>query len=218
MAKMVVDPRNVREFEDEDSFYAWLDRNWNKETELWIKIHKVGSGLTSITPKEAIDVVLCFGWIDGIRKGHDDASFLQRYTPRGKKSVWSQVNVANIERLTKAGKMRPSGQAQVDAAKADGRWDNAYSMAKSAPPDDLLAAIRKKPRALATYEKLSSQNRFALIFRMLSVKTAAAREKRILAFVAMLAKGETIHPNGNPTTKQGTTSTAKKTPKKTRAG
>lgn len=197
MAKMLVDPHKVREFEDEDSFYAWLGKNWNKETELWIKIHKLGSGLPSITPKEAIDVVLCFGWIDGIRKGHDDASFLQRYTPRGKKSVWSQVNVANVERLTRSGKMRPPGHAQVEAAKADGRWDRAYSMAKSEPPADLLAAIKKSPKALATYETLSSQNRFALTFRTLSLKTAAGRKKKIDTFVAMLARGEMIHPNGN---------------------
>jgi uncharacterized protein YdeI (YjbR/CyaY-like superfamily) len=200
MAKMLVDPRRVREFEDEDSFYAWLGKNWNKETELWIKIHKLGSGLTSITPKEAIDVVLCFGWIDGIRKGHDEASFLQRYTPRGKRSIWSQVNVANVERLTKSGQMRPPGQVQVDAAKADGRWDNAYSMAKSEAPADLLAAIRRKPKALAMYEKLSSQNRFSLTFRTLTMKTAAGRKKRIDAFVAMLAKGETLYPNGTADT------------------
>jgi uncharacterized protein YdeI (YjbR/CyaY-like superfamily) len=197
MAKMSVDPRKLREFEDEESFYAWLGKNWNKETELWIKIHKLGSGLPSITPKEAVDVVLCFGWIDGIRKGFDDASFLQRYTPRGKKSIWSQVNVANVERLTKSGKMRPPGQAQVEAAQADGRWDRAYSMAKSEAPDDLLAAIRKRPRALAMYEKLSSQNRFSLTFRTLSMKTAAGRKKKIDDFVAMLANGETLYPNGN---------------------
>ena len=106
MAPVHVDPRNVREFKNEQAFYAWLAKNWSKETELWIKIHKVSSGLASITPKEAIDVVLCWGWIDGIRKGLDATSFLQRYTPRGKKSIWSQINVANVERLTAAGRKR----------------------------------------------------------------------------------------------------------------
>ncbi|HVH46220.1 MAG TPA: YdeI/OmpD-associated family protein [Labilithrix sp.] len=196
MASIEVDPKKVREFESEERFYAWLGKHWNKETEVWIKIHKVASGLTSITPKEAIDVVLCWGWIDGVRKGFDDKSFLQRYTPRGKKSVWSQINVANVQRLTKAGRMRPPGQAQVDAAKADGRWQKAYSVTKTEAPEDLLAAIRAEPKAMAMYEKLSSQNRFALTFRTLNMKTEAGRKKKIASFVAMLEKGETIYPNG----------------------
>ncbi len=195
MAAVHVDSRKVRVFESEQSFYVWLGKNWNKETEVWIKIHKVRSGLPSITPKEAIDVVLCWGWIDGIRKGLDATSFLQRYTPRGKKSVWSQVNVANVARLIEAGRMRPSGAAQIEAAKADGRWDRAYSM-KSEAPEDLLAAIRAKPKALAMYENLSSQNRFALTFRTLQMKTEAGRKRSIEKFVEMLARGETIHPNG----------------------
>jgi uncharacterized protein YdeI (YjbR/CyaY-like superfamily) len=196
MAAVRVDPRKVREFEDERSFSKWLGKHWDKEQEVWIKIHKIRSGLASITPAEAIDVVLCWGWIDGIRKGFDDTSFLQRYTPRGKKSVWSQVNVANVARLTKAGRMQPPGLAQVAAAKADGRWDKAYSMTKSEAPEDLLAAIRAVPKALAMYETLSSQNRFALTFRTLSMKTEAGRKKKIAGFVEMLAKGETIYPNG----------------------
>ena len=196
MAPVHVDPRRVREFENEQSFYEWLGKNWRKETELWIKIHKVSSGLASITPKEAIDVVLCWGWIDGIRKGLDETSFLQRYTPRGTKSVWSQLNVANVDRLTRAGRMQPPGKAHVEAAKADGRWEKAYSMTNTEVPEDLLAAIRAKPKALAMYQVLSSQNRFALTFRTLSMKTAAGRKKKIATFVEMLAKGETIHPNG----------------------
>jgi uncharacterized protein YdeI (YjbR/CyaY-like superfamily) len=196
MAQMRVDPDKVHEFKDARGFERWLARHWDKETEVWIKIHKVKSGLPSITPAEAIDVVLCWGWIDGIRKGLDEQSFLQRYSPRGKKSVWSQVNVANVARLTKEGRMRPSGLAQVEAAKADGRWERAYSMTKTAPPADLLAAIRAEPKALATYERLSSQNRFALTFRTLALKTEAGRKRRIASFVEMLERGETIYPNG----------------------
>ncbi|AKU95501.1 putative periplasmic membrane protein [Labilithrix luteola] len=196
MAAVVVDPRKVFEFEDEQSFYSWLGKHWNKESEIWLKIHKVNSGLASITPKEAIDVVLCWGWIDGIRKGFDDKSFLQRYTPRGKKSVWSQINIDNVKRLTEAGKMRPSGLAHVEAAKEDGRWQKAYRIANNEAPPDLLEAIRAEPKALAMYETLSSQNRFALTFRTMSMKTEAGRKKKIEGFVAMLKKGETIHPNG----------------------
>lgn len=196
MAPVRVDPSRVHEFEDARSFDAWLRDHWDEEPEVWIKIHKVRSGLPSITPAEAIDVALCWGWIDAIRKGFDEKSFLQRYTPRGKKSVWSQINVANVERLTKAGRMQPPGLAQVAAAKADGRWENAYRMAKAEAPADLLAAIRAEPKALAMYEALSSQNRFALTFRTLAMRTEAGRKKKIAAFVAMLAKGETIHPDG----------------------
>lgn len=196
MASVRVEPNRVREFKDEPSFYLWLGKHWDKETEVWIKIHKVGSGIASITPKQAIDVVLCWGWIDGIRKGFDETSFLQRYTPRGKNSVWSQINVANVERLTKAGRMQPSGLATVAAAKVDGRLRRAYSSTKTEPPEDLLAAIRAEPKALATYEGLSSQNRFSLTFRTLNMKTTEGRKKKIAAFVAMLKKGETIHPQG----------------------
>ena len=195
MAAVRVDPGRVHEFENEKSFYAWLRKHWNDEPELWIKIHKVKSGLASITPAQAVDVVLCWGWIDGIRKSFDDQSFLQRYTPRGKKSVWSQVNVANVARLTKAGLMQPSGLAQVEAAKADGRWDKAYRTTDE-PPADLLAAIGAVPKAQKMYETLTAQNRFALTFRTLGMKTVAGRAKKIASFVEMLARGETFYTNG----------------------
>ncbi len=194
MAPVIVDPRRVHEFEDDKSFYRWLGKHWDKEPEVWIKIHKVASGLASITPKEAIDAALCWGWIDAIRKGFDEKSFLQRYTPRGRKSVWSQINVANVERLIATSKMRPPGLAHVEAAKADGRWAKAYSVAKTKAPPDLLAAIRAEPKALAKYETLSSQNRFALTFRTLSMKTEAGRRKKIADFVAMLKAGKTLYP------------------------
>ena len=135
MAPFVVNPDNVREFKTGDAFYKWLKANHDKADEVWIKIHKKGSGLPSITALEAIDVILCWGWIDGIRKGFDDKSFLQRYVPRGKKSVWSQVNQQNVARLIKEGRMTPYGIAQVDAAKADGRWDKAYGMTTTEAPE-----------------------------------------------------------------------------------
>lgn len=195
MAAVVVDPRRVHEFEDAKSFYAWLGKHWKNEPEVWIKIHKVGSRRPSITPAQAIDVVLCWGWIDGIRKSFDDESFLQRYCPRGKNSVWSQVNVANVARLVEEKKMQPSGLAQVEAAKADGRWDKAYRTTAKAP-DDLLSAIQAAPKARAMYETLTAQNRFSLTFRTLAMKTEVGRKKKIADLVAMLERGETIHPNG----------------------
>ncbi len=193
MASVRVDPRKVIECKDERAFYQWLRKHRDKEQEVWIRIYKVRSGVASITPAQAIDAVLCWGWIDGIRKGLDEVSFLQRYTPRTKKSPWSQINVANVARLIEAGKMQPSGLAQVEAAKADGRWQKAYRTTDE-PPADLLAAIRVDPRALAMYETLSAQNRFALSFRTLAMKTAAGRAKKIATFVEMLKQGQTIHP------------------------
>lgn len=193
MAAVVVDPSRVHAFRDERSFEAWLREHWDSEPEVWIKIHKKSSGLASITPVEAIDVALCWGWIDAIRKGLDDKSFLQRYTPRGKRSVWSQVNVANVARLTKAGRMQPSGLAQVEAAKSDGRWEVAYST-KAEPPADLVAAIRAEPKASALYDELTAQNRFALTFRVLAMKTDAGRKKKIADLVEMLRTGKTPHP------------------------
>ncbi|MGM4922738.1 YdeI/OmpD-associated family protein [Tardiphaga sp. 804_B3_N1_9] len=196
MAPVKVDPANVREFKSADAFYKWLGKNHDKADEVWIKIHKLKSGLASITPQEAIDVVLCWGWIDGIRKGLDETSFLQRYSPRGKKSVWSKINVDNIARLVDEERMTGHGLVHVEAAKADGRWDRAYRVKASELPADLQAAIDAEPKAKAMLAKLSAQNRFALAFRVNNLKTEAGRKKRIAAFVEMLKKGETIHPQG----------------------
>ena len=194
MAPVVVDWTKVREFADAAAFEAWLAENHDSADEVWILIHKVKSGRPSITPKEAIDVVLCWGWIDAIRKSHDEHSFLQRYTRRGKKSVWSQVNVENIARLEAEGRMTPHGRVHVEGAKADGRWDAAYRISTSEVPEDLMAAIAAEPEAKALFERLTSQNRFALIFRVNSLKTPAGREKKIRDLVAMLKRGETIYP------------------------
>lgn len=196
MPPVKVDPVKVREFATEDGFHRWLARHHDRESEVWIKIHKVGSGLASITPKEAIDVILCWGWIDGIRKGFDDKSFLQRYTPRGRKSVWSQINVDNVGRLVEAGRMTVHGLKQVEAAKKDGRWDRAYRSKDSKIPDDLQAAIDAEPKAKAMLATLNTQNRFALVFRTENMKTEAGRRKKIAAFVEMLKRGETIYPQG----------------------
>jgi uncharacterized protein YdeI (YjbR/CyaY-like superfamily) len=193
MAPVKVDPNKIQTFKDAASFYRWLGRRHDKDDEVWIKIHKVDSGLKSITPKEAIDVVLCWGWIDGIRKGFDARSYLQRYSPRGKKSVWSQINISNVARLIKGGRMTVHGLKHVEAAKADGRWDRAYRSGQGIPAD-LQAAIDAEPKAKAMLAKLSAQNRFALAFRTRNMKTEAGREKKIATFVAMLKRGETIYP------------------------
>jgi uncharacterized protein YdeI (YjbR/CyaY-like superfamily) len=194
MAPMVVDPDKVRSFEDKDAFYAWLAGNHDRERELWIRIYKVKSGIASITWAEAVDVILCWGWIDGVRKSLDEISFLQRFTPRGKKSVWSQINIANVARLIDEGRMTDHGLKQVQAAKAYGRWDAAYRVKGAAVPDDLMAAINADPAARATFEILTAQNRFALVYRLRALKTEAGRARAVERFVAMLGRGETFHP------------------------
>jgi uncharacterized protein YdeI (YjbR/CyaY-like superfamily) len=195
MAPVKVDPHKVREFVDGESFYQWLSRHHQSEDEVWIKIHKTGSGLQSITAAQAIDAALCWGWIDAIRKGFDGISFLQRYTPRGRKSIWSQVNVDNVARLMAEGRMTAQGLTHIEAAKADGRWERAYKSGKDMKiPDDLQAAIDAVPKAKEMLAKLSAQNRFALAFRIHNLKTEAGRKKKIAGFVSMLERGETIYP------------------------
>ncbi len=193
-----VDPKRIRTFRNQKAFETWLRANHARESELWLKIHKKGSGLPSVTPDEAIDAALCWGWIDGLRKGFDEQSFLQRFTPRGARSVWSQINRDRIARLTDAGRMTPHGQRHVDAAKADGRWDAAYAPIRSASestiPDDLRRAIKANPRALATFQSLNRMNLFALTYRTNIMKTPAGRAKKIASLVAMLERGEVIVP------------------------
>ena len=194
MAPIVPNPRKIKSFRTEAAFAAWMKANHARETEIWLKIHKKGSGLPTVTNAQALDVALCWGWIDGLRKGFDDKSFLQRYSPRTKKSVWSQINVDNIARLIKEGRMTEHGLEQVEAAKADGRWDRAYRIKGTKMPADLQAAIDAEPKARRMFDKLNAQNRFALAFRTQNMKTESGRRKKIESFVAMLKRGETIHP------------------------
>jgi uncharacterized protein YdeI (YjbR/CyaY-like superfamily) len=194
MAAVTVDPAHVREFVDAAAFEEWLASHHASADEVWIKIHKVASGLPSITPKEAIDVALCWGWIDGIRKSLDATSYLQRYTPRRARSVWSKINVENVARLIADGRMTEHGLREVEAAKRDGRWDRAYASSREMElPHDLAAAIDADPAARAMLARLTAQNRYALAFRLHNLKTAAARERKIGQFVAMLREGKTIY-------------------------
>ena len=202
MAPVLPDPAKVKSFRSEADFEAWMKTHHARETELWLKIHKKGSGLPTVTNAQAIDVALCWGWIDGLRKSFDEHSFLQRFTPRRARSVWSQINRDHVARLTEAGRMTPAGQRQVDAARADGRWDAAYAPIRQASeatiPADLRAAIEANPRARKTFLTLGRMNLFALAFRTNNMKTPAGRERKIAALVAMLARGETIVPEPAP--------------------
>jgi len=198
MAPVIPDPSRIKSFRSESAFEKWMKANHARETEIWLKIHKKDSGLPTVTAAQALDVALCWGWIDGLRKSYDERSFLQRYTPRRPRSLWSQINRDHVARLTAAGRMTPHGRRQVDAARADGRWDAAYAPMRSASeatiPDDLRAAIEANPKARKTFRTLGKQNMFIMAFRTNHMKTAAGRAKKIAALVAMLARGETIVP------------------------
>lgn len=198
MAPIIPDPRKIKSFRTEAAFEGWLARNHARETELWLKIHKKASGKPTVTYAQALDAALCWGWIDGLKKGFDEQSFLQRFTPRQARSVWSQVNRDHVARLEAAGRMTPHGRKRVDAAKADGRWQAAYAPIRSATvdtvPDDLRFAIEANPRARKVFRTLGRQNLFALAFRTNNMRTPAGRARKIAALVAMLARGETIVP------------------------
>src|SRR6188508_767060 len=196
MPPIIVDPKKIKSFRSEAAFEKWLGANHAKETELWLRIYKKASGTPSVTNAQAIDVALCWGWIDGVRKALDESSFLQRFSPRKAKSVWSQINRDNVARLVAAGRMTPHGQRHVDAARADGRWAAAYApvraMTASTVPADLRAAIDDNPRARRAFGALSKQELFALAFHTNAMKTAAGRAKKI----ATLARGAATKSRG----------------------
>lgn len=188
---MIPNPKAIRPFETPAAFEAWLAKNHDRSAEIWIKIYKKASGKPSIDASQGIDVALCWGWIDGIRKPLDEEAFLQRFTPRKAKSRWSQINTKRVERLTKAGRMTVHGQVHVDAAKADGRWEAAYPPPSSIElPADFLAAVSKKGgRVAKTFNSLKKSQTFAIAYRLHHLKPAG-RAKLIAAVLAKLAAGE----------------------------
>lgn len=200
-------PETLFEFTHREPFAAWLAAHHATTSELWIRHFKKGSGRDTISQAEAIDEVLCWGWIDAIRKSWDEVSYVQRYCPRRPRSVWSQVNRDNVARLIAEGRMTEHGLVHVRAAQADGRWDAAYATTMAAPPA-LLAAIAASPEAQRMYDTLSAQNRFALTFRLNALRTEAGRAKRVAAFVAMLERGETPYPQGAAARRTRSTTTS----------
>ena len=182
-------------FADRAAFRAWLGAHHASQPGLWLQIATAASPLESVTYAEALDVALCFGWIDGQKRRHDAQSFLQKFTPRQKRSPWSKRNREHVERLTAAGEMHPAGLAAVAAAKADGRWDRAYdSASKATVPDDLRAALDAHPEAAAFFATLTGANRYAILYRVQTAVKPETRARRIAEFVAMLQRGETLHP------------------------
>jgi uncharacterized protein YdeI (YjbR/CyaY-like superfamily) len=181
-------------FKDAKAFEAWMRKNHAKSDGLWLKIAKRGADTPSVTYPEAVEIALCWGWIDGQKKGLDDQHFLQRFTPRRSRSIWSKINVDKATALVEAGRMQPAGQAQIDAAKADGRWAQAYDGARtSTVPEDLVAALDANPAAKAFFGTINASNRYAVLWRIQTAVKPQTRAKRIAQLVDMLARGETVH-------------------------
>ena len=178
-----------------DAWERWLTDNHAQSTGVWIKIAKQGTGIESVRYPEVLDGALCFGWIDGRREALDERYFLQRFTPRRPRGRWSQINREKVERLAAERRMRPSGLAEVERAKADGRWEAAYASQKTmSVPDDLQRELDARPDARAFFAQLSSQNRYAILYRLHDAKRPDTRARRLVKFVAMLEAGETIYP------------------------
>src|SRR5258706_368123 len=174
---------------------TWLAKNHGKSPGVWLRIAKTSTKLPSITYAEAIESALCYGWIDGQRKSDGDEYYLQRFTPRTAKSIWSKINRDKALALIERGAMKAAGLKEVERAKSDGRWERAYDSHKtSVVPDDLQAALDHNPKARAFFPTLSAQNRYAILFRIQTAKKPETRIKRIQTFVAMLERHETIHP------------------------
>ena len=181
-------------FKTAKAFETWLKKHHASSDGLWLMIAKRGAREPSVSYAEAVEIALCWGWIDSQKKALDDQHFLQRFTPRRARSVWSKVNVEKVAALIDAGRMQPPGQAQVEAAQADGRWAQAYDGARSAVvPDDLLAALDAEPKAKAFFATLNASNRYAVLWSIQTAVKPETRARRIEQLVAKLARGELIH-------------------------
>jgi len=181
-------------FKDLAALERWLEAQPVNSRGIWIKLAKAGSGMASVTKAEAIDAALCQGWIDGQLDRYDEAFWLIRFMPRKARSKWSQLNRARAEDLLAAGRVRPRGLAQIEAARADGRWDAAYAPASRAqPPPDFQAALDRSPEAAAFFATLTGANRYAILYRIEAVKKAETRVRKIASFIGMLERHETVH-------------------------
>lgn len=177
------------------AFSDWLADYHGSSRGVWLKLAKKGAGTASINYAEAVDVALSWGWIDGQKQSSDEASWLQKFTPRGAKSMWSKINREKALALIDAGAMQPAGLAEVERAKQDGRWEVAYDPpSRATVPDDLQAALAENPRAAAFFRTLDARNRYSVLWRVQTAKKAETRQKRIAELVAMLARGEKVHP------------------------
>jgi uncharacterized protein YdeI (YjbR/CyaY-like superfamily) len=188
--KPSVNEAAVIAFRDAAEFEAWLDAHVDLEVGVWLKMAKKGSGVPSLTADEAVDLGLCYGWISGQRKSYDEVYYLQKYVPRRPRSRWSQVNVAKVEELIAAGRMRPSGLDEVETAKADGRWAAAYESQRNATiPPDLVAALAASPQAAQAFDALSKTLQYAVILKLVTTRTARARAAQLGKAMTALEAG-----------------------------
>ena len=182
-------------FANQAEWASWLELNGSVTSGVWLRLAKKTANQQTVSYAEALESALCHGWIDGQKKAESEHYWLQRFTPRTAKSIWSQINKAKAEALVSAGRIKPAGMREIDRAKQDGRWERAYSSAsKSTIPDDLQKALNANRKAKAFFATLNSQNRYAILFRIQNVKKAETRARKIAQFIEMLAKGEKLHP------------------------
>jgi uncharacterized protein YdeI (YjbR/CyaY-like superfamily) len=190
---MAVEQETLR-FDGPDAFRGWIEEHQDSSPGIWLVIAKKGSGQTTVTYAEALDVALAYGWIDGQTRSVDEATYLQRFTPRRQRSPWSLRNVGIAETMIETGRMKPRGLAEVERARADGRWERAYHGPKTAEPHpDFLAALAANPQAAEFFETLNSQNRFAIYYRIQDAKRPETRARRIETFIDKLARGEKFY-------------------------
>ena len=182
-------------FESKKKWADWLAREHAKSSGVWLKLAKMDSGVRSVTYEEALDVALCYGWIDGQKKGFDGEYWLQKFTPRGPKSIWSKINTEKAEKLIASGEMKPAGLKAIEAAKQDGRWEAAYASQKNISiPEDFHVALEENKKAKAFFATLNSANRYAILFRLHNAKRPETRARWIQKFVDMLERSEKLHP------------------------
>jgi uncharacterized protein YdeI (YjbR/CyaY-like superfamily) len=190
--KAIVEP--TKTFRTADDFAAWLEKNRDRASGVWARIAKKGSKIKSMTYAEGLDVALCYGWIDALKKPESQSAWLQRFVPRRKSSMWSKINRAKALALIECGRMRASGLAEIDRAKSDGRWDAAYdSPAKASVPPELEAALESRPKAKAFFAQLDRVNRYAILWRIQTAKKPETRARRLATLLEMLEKGEKLH-------------------------
>ena len=185
---------SILPFVSKKKWADWLAKQYDKSSGVWLKLAKRNSGIASVTYEEALEVALCYGWIDGQKKGFDEKYWLQKFTPRGPKSIWSKINTEKVERLIKSGEMQPAGLKAMEAAQKDGRWVAAYASQKNISiPEDFRAALEKNNKAKDFFASLKSSERYAFLFRIQTAKKAETRAKRIQQFIEMLEKNEKFH-------------------------
>lgn len=194
MSKLTAKTQNIRKFRSSKLWRAWLEKNYSKSDGIWLQFFKKNSGQKTITHAEALDEALCFGWIDGQANSFDEKSWLQKFTPRRPKSIWSKKNTLNVQRLIESGRMHSAGLAEVEAAKSDGRWKKAYDSPKDMNmPEDFLKELSRNKKAQKFFESLNRTNLYSIHWRLQTAKKPETRQKRMLTILEMLERGEKFH-------------------------